>query len=495
MGQLGSGTIDKISGALGESADGTKSAIGAAIPALLGQFASKAGSEEGANELFDMIGDEDGSSLDGFSDMLSGDNQEGLMKQGSGILNGLMGNGAGGFTSMLSSFTGMGGNKMTSLLGMVAPLIMGSLGKAKAASGLNASGLANMLSEQSSQFSDALPAGLGDKLGSLGLGASMSSAGGSVVSGTKEVISDVGGKASEVVGGAVNKTGEVVSGAAGAVGDGARKVGGAVSGGASAVGGAVSDTAAAGGGLLKRLFPLLGLLGLLLIALWAWRGCGSSAVDATKNAANKTVNATKNVAGSAADATKNAANKAANATKNVANNAANATKNVANNAANATKNAAGNAANAVKNAAGKGAAALGFAGASKEAEFANSLSTGKARVGSNFILDKVTFASGSANLESSSYGQLNNIKKVMDSYPGLKVKLVGHTDNTGNADSNVRLSKARAAAVLNYLSSKGINRARLTSDGIGGSKPIASNASAQGKRQNRRVEAVVSSLK
>jgi len=506
MGQLGPGTLDKISGALGESTDGTKSAIGAAIPAMLAQVANKANTEEGANELYEMLDDKDGSSLDNYSEMLSEGNREDLKEKGSGMLSGLMGNGAGGFTSLLSSFTGMGGNKMSSLLGMVAPLIMGSLGKAKSSMGLNASGLSNMLSEQSSQFKDALPAGLGDKLGSLGLGASMAGLGGTAATSSKEVVSNVGHQTTEVVGGTVNKTGEVVSGASGAVGTGANAVTGAATDGASAVGGAATETAAAGGGFLKKLLPILGILGLLAVGFWFWKGSDANPIDATKNVANKTVNATKNAAGNAVDATKNAAGNAVDATKNAAGNAANATKNAAGNAvdatknaagnvANTTKNAAGNAANAVKNAAGKTAAVLGFDKASKEAEFANSLSTGKARVGSNFILDKVTFASGSANLASSSYAQLNNIQKVMTSYPDLKVKLVGHTDNTGNADSNVKLSKARAAAVLTYLTGKGINRSRLTSDGIGGAKPIASNATSDGKRQNRRVEAVISSLK
>lgn len=475
--QLGAGTIEKLSGVLGESTESTKSAVGAAIPSLLSQIAGKAETEEGANELFDMIGDDDGSSVDGFADMLSGDGLSGLQESGGNMLSGLLGSNASGMSSVLSRFTGLGGGKMTSLLGMLAPLVMGSLGKAKSSMGLDASGLSNMLSQQSADFKDALPGGLGDQLGSLsGLGAGLrdraSATTETVVTGVSETAGNVVDKTTEAVGSAASSTKEAV----GSVATGTREV--------------VEDTAAAGGGLMKRLLPLLGLLLLGLLAFFAFRGCGGDAIDATKNAGNKAVNATKDVGNKAVDATKNAGNKAIDATKNAGNKAVDATKNAGNKAVDATKNAGNKVADAAK----KTASSLGLATGSKEAEFANALSSGKARVGSNFILDKVTFASGSANLERSSYAQLNNIVKVMKGYPNMKVQLVGHTDNTGNADGNTRLSKSRAAAVLNYLSNQGINKVRMTSNGIGGSKPISSNDSADGRKKNRRVEAVITSL-
>jgi len=131
---------------------------------------------------------------------------------------------------------------------------------------------------------------------------------------------------------------------------------------------------------------------------------------------------------------------------------------------------------------------------SVEAGLADALSSGKAKVGNAIALTDVKFATGSANIERSSYKQLDNIQKIMASYPNLKINLEGHTDNTGNADKNVTLSDARAKAVMNYLVSKGVNKSRLTAKGYGGGKPVADNKTTDGRRQNRRVEASIASL-
>ncbi|NGM89203.1 OmpA family protein, partial [Parapusillimonas sp. SGNA-6] len=68
------------------------------------------------------------------------------------------------------------------------------------------------------------------------------------------------------------------------------------------------------------------------------------------------------------------------------------------------------------------------------------------------------------------------------------LKLAGHTDNTGSRELNLRLSKERAEAVKNYLVSKGANPSRIEATGYGPDQPIASNATAAGRQQNRRVE-------
>jgi len=492
MGQLGSGTIDKLSGALGENAADTKSALGAAIPALMGQVANKAQTKEGAGQLMDMIGNNDGSK--DFSSMLS--NKDSLLSSGNSMVSGLLGNSAGGFSSMLSKFTGMRGGSMTSLLGMVAPLIMGTLGKAKSTMGLNASGMSNLLAEQSDSFTQAMPSGLADKMGSFGLG--------NLTGGVKNVAGNVAGGVKNVGGSVVEGTGNLAGKAAGGVKAGAGAVGGAVSGagrGAANVAGDVGrgaanvagDVTEAGGGLMRKLGPLLGFLLLALLGILGWRACGGD----VNNAADKAINATENVATKAADATKNAAGKAVDATKSAAGTvgdaagkAADATKNAAGKAVDATKDAAGAVGSAVK----KGASALGLAANSAEAGLADMLSSGKAKVGSAIALEGVKFATGSANLEASSFKQLDNIKKIMDSYPNLNIKLEGHTDNTGDATKNRTLSEARAKAVMNYLVSKGIKKSSLSAQGFGDAKPVASNKDADGRRQNRRVEASISSL-
>ena len=70
-----------------------------------------------------------------------------------------------------------------------------------------------------------------------------------------------------------------------------------------------------------------------------------------------------------------------------------------------------------------------------------------------------------------------------------KLKVIGHTDNVGNSQSNMVLSRGRANSVVDYLVNRGIPRTRIKFvDGLGDTNPVASNATADGKAKNRRVE-------
>ena len=96
----------------------------------------------------------------------------------------------------------------------------------------------------------------------------------------------------------------------------------------------------------------------------------------------------------------------------------------------------------------------------------------------------------------------NGIKKVADfikSYPGTNVVIEGHTDNVDihkEPERNIRLSLARAESVRKYLIEKfGIDASRITAVGYGPDKPIASNDTEQGRKKNRRVEAVIDAIK
>lgn len=109
-------------------------------------------------------------------------------------------------------------------------------------------------------------------------------------------------------------------------------------------------------------------------------------------------------------------------------------------------------------------------------------------VGSKIALRNIFFATGKADLRSESYTELDRLVKLLNDVPSLEVEISGHTDNTGSAVINEELSRDRAKAVVDYLVSKGIKKGRLTSAGYGSSQPIASNASAEGRQQNRRTE-------
>lgn len=100
----------------------------------------------------------------------------------------------------------------------------------------------------------------------------------------------------------------------------------------------------------------------------------------------------------------------------------------------------------------------------------------------------ISFGSGTAKLTTSSHASLNRIVTIMNENPTLKLRIEGHTDNAGDDDANMTLSKNRAEAVEAYLVSKGISEDRIETEGFGETMPIADNKTAAGRTKNRRVE-------
>lgn len=98
------------------------------------------------------------------------------------------------------------------------------------------------------------------------------------------------------------------------------------------------------------------------------------------------------------------------------------------------------------------------------------------------------FAVNSSTLLPGAYDELERVSKVLMQYPETNIRIAGHTDSTGSADYNQRLSERRAEAVKNALVGMGVNPSRLTTIGYGKAKPIAENNTEAGRQQNRRVE-------
>jgi OmpA-OmpF porin, OOP family len=108
-----------------------------------------------------------------------------------------------------------------------------------------------------------------------------------------------------------------------------------------------------------------------------------------------------------------------------------------------------------------------------------------------YVTHGIYFDTGSDVLKPESAGVIKEISSALYKNPGMKVEIDGYTDSTGDAAHNLDLSKRRAAAVMNVLVSQfGIDQGRLTSNGFGAANPIASNDTADGRSQNRRVEFV-----
>jgi outer membrane protein OmpA-like peptidoglycan-associated protein len=134
-------------------------------------------------------------------------------------------------------------------------------------------------------------------------------------------------------------------------------------------------------------------------------------------------------------------------------------------------------------------ASLGY----RTVRFAESTPDFSAMINSSgrYVTHGILFDTDSDRLKPESAPAIQTIARGLEANPNLKLLIEGHTDAVGNADHNLDLSKRRAAAVKDVLVAQfNIDAARLTTDGLGASKPIASNDTPQGRSQNRRVELV-----
>jgi len=259
--QMGGSQYSQIGKFLGADEGIVKSAMGAALPSILGSVISNGASSTGAAGLINMLnkGNFDGSMLDNLGGLFGGGNAtSSLMNSGSSILSSLMGNKLGSVVDLIGSVTGMKKSNSSSLMSMAAPLVMSMLGRYVKNKALDATGLSNFLGTQKKHVAAALPAGMGNILGF-----------------------DAG------------------------------NVGSTVSNAANAGRAAVAETADAGGGILSKILPLA------LIALLAggayWYFTGKSATGALSDATSGITEGAANLADKAGDMAGDAAGAVTNA--------------------------------------------------------------------------------------------------------------------------------------------------------------------------------------
>ena len=147
--------------------------------------------------------------------------------------------------------------------------------------------------------------------------------------------------------------------------------------------------------------------------------------------------------------------------------------------------------------AGVGALAGGAVGSymdQQEAELREELQgTGVSvtRRGDDIILNmpsNISFSTGSADLNARFFPVLDSVSKVLGKYDKTLIEVAGHTDSVGSSESNQSLSERRANTVAQYLIARGIVRERALIAGAGETRPMADNATAEGRAMNRRVE-------
>ena len=167
--QVGDQLIGVLSGALGAGTDQTNGALAGALPSLLSGITSAASTPKGAVDLFNAAQEQDNNMLGDIGNLLGGDKAQEISNTGNSLLSNLLGEGAlGQLAGVVASVAGVSRGNSNSLLGMLAPIIIGVIKNKVMEGGLNAGSLSNLLSDQKDNINAAMPQGFSDQLQSAG---------------------------------------------------------------------------------------------------------------------------------------------------------------------------------------------------------------------------------------------------------------------------------------------------------------------------------------
>jgi outer membrane protein OmpA-like peptidoglycan-associated protein len=114
--------------------------------------------------------------------------------------------------------------------------------------------------------------------------------------------------------------------------------------------------------------------------------------------------------------------------------------------------------------------------------------------GNRIRLENIYFRFDESELSPTAFPELNRVVQFLKQNGGIRVQISGFTDNVGTEAYNLKLSVERAKAVSDYLVAHGISASRLTCKGYGNTRPVADNATAEGRAKNRRTEIVILSV-
>jgi hypothetical protein len=162
--------VAKIARTLGIDPDLAQKVVAAAVPAILASFGGLAAKPTGAQQLSNALEQQHPDMLAHITDAIGGSDQRAIADTGSGLLSSLLGGGGlNALVSAVSTHAGVDQNSGKSILGLLAPMVVGALGQQQRSDGLDADGIADLLSSQKDQIAAAMPSGLANMLGARGM--------------------------------------------------------------------------------------------------------------------------------------------------------------------------------------------------------------------------------------------------------------------------------------------------------------------------------------
>jgi len=506
--QMGSSVVDQASKFLGESSSNTSSGINALLPSILGGLISKGNTESGASGIMDMItkGNYDGSILDNLGNVFSGGSStSNFMNAGSLLTSSLFGGSKlGSVLDVVTKSTGMRRSSSSSLMNLLAPIVMGMVGKQVKSNGLNASGLRSMLMGQKDHVAAAMPAGMGSVLGLSSMKGAVTEKVTAATSRTATAARDTVKESANVVGetaksgaswlrwalplvllvavggwlftrGGADKIGD----AAGNMTDAAGNMAGDMKDGATKTMNAAGDMAsdAAGNmkdGANKAGNAVTGAAGNMKDAAGNMTDAAGNVVSDAKNTAGNMAQDAKNAAGNMAEDTKDGANKLGAKIKNAAvktgdavGGAANKTGDAVGNAAKATGNAVGNAAKATGN-------ALSAAGMKAKETFSGMFKSGSSAPA--FTLHDITFDPTSNKITDYNKDEVMALASALKADPDAKVEIQAFSNAGKNAIANKGIATSRAALIEQILTTLGVKSSQLSTKGMAAKDEANANA-------------------
>ncbi|NND92663.1 MAG: DUF937 domain-containing protein [Granulosicoccus sp.] len=167
--QISDQLLDTMGTVLGTQGSQTTGALSGALPGLLSGLMNSASQPAGASALFDAVQKQDASTLDNIHNLLGSDQASAVASQGTSLLGSLLGSGAlGQLAGVIANFAGISRGNSSSLMGMLAPIIIGVIKNKVMDGGMNANSLASLLTEQKDTINAAMPQGFSDQLQSAG---------------------------------------------------------------------------------------------------------------------------------------------------------------------------------------------------------------------------------------------------------------------------------------------------------------------------------------